>query len=59
MAGCFYNHSIDPNAIISWTPVAMVEAPRCALVPSIVALRRIGVGEFVVLDYGAHYKLDG
>ena len=37
MAGCFCNHSKDPNATISWTSVTAVDAPRCALVPTIVA----------------------
>ena len=59
MAGCFCNHSKDPNAMISWTSVTAVDAPRCALVPTIVALRRIEAGEFVMLDYGTQYMLDG
>ena len=58
MAGCFCNHSKDPNAMISWTLVTAVDAPRCALVPTIVALRRIEAGEFVMLDYGIHYDMD-
>ena len=58
MAGCFCNHSKDPNATISWTSVTAVDAPRCALVPTIVALRRIEAGEFVMLDYGIHYDMD-
>ena len=59
MAGCFCNHSKDPNATISWTSVTAVDAPWCALVPTIVALRRIEAGEFVMLDYGTQYMLDG
>ena len=55
MAGCFCNHCKEPNATISWTLVTAVDAPRCALVPTIVALRRIEAGEFVMLDYGIHY----
>ena len=53
MAGCFCNHSKDPNAAISWTLVTAVhvDAPRCALVPTIVALWRIEAGEVVMLDY--------
>ena len=47
MAGCFCNHSKDPNATISWT-----------LVPTIVSLRRIEAGEFVMLDYGVRYNMD-
>ena len=35
-----------------------VDALRCALVPTIVALRRIEAGEFVMLDYGVHYSMD-
>ena len=58
MAGCFCNHSKDPNATISWTLVTAVDAPRCALVPTIVALRRIEAGEFVMLDYGIHYDMN-
>ena len=58
MAGCFCNHSKDPNATISWTSVTAVDAPRCALVPTIVALRRIEAGEFVMLDYGIRYDMD-
>ena len=57
MAGCFCNHSKDPNATISWTSVTAVDAPRCALVPTIVALRRIEAGEFVMLDYGINYNM--
>ena len=57
MAGCFCNHSKDPNAMISWTLVTAVDAPRCALVPTIVALRRIEAGEFVMLDYGINYNM--
>ena len=53
MAGCFCNHSKDPNATISWTLVTAVDAPRCALVPTIVALLRIKAGDFVMLDYAA------
>ena len=34
-----------------------VDAPRCALVPTIVALRRIKAGEFVMLDYGINYNM--
>ena len=48
----------DPNATVSWTLVTAVDAPRCALVPTIVALRRIEAGEFVMLDYGIHYDMD-
>ena len=58
MAGCFCNHSKDPNATISWTSVTAVDDTRCALVPTIVALRRIEAGEFVMLDYGIHYDMD-
>ena len=57
MAGCFCNHSQDPNATISWTLVTAVDAQRCALVPTIVALRRIEAGEFVMLNYGMNYNL--
>ena len=46
------------DATISWTSVTAVDAPRCALVPTIVALRRIEAGEFVMLDYGIHYDMD-
>ena len=42
--------SNDPDATISWTPVSAIDAPLCALVPTIVALRRIEAGEFVMLD---------
>ena len=35
-----------------------VGAPRCALVPTIVSLRRIEAGEFVMLDYGVRYSMD-
>ena len=59
MAGCFCNHSKDPNATISWTSVTAVDAPRCALVPTIVALRRIEASEFVMLHegYGIRYQM--
>ena len=57
MAGCFCNHCKEPNATISWTLVTAVDAPRCALVPTIVALRRIKAGEFVMLDYGINYNM--
>ena len=57
MAGCFCNHSKDPNATISWTSVSAIDAPLCALVPTIVALRRIEAGEFVMLDYGINYNM--
>ena len=57
MAGCFCNHSKDPNAMISWTLVTAVDAPRCALVPTTVALRCIEAGEFVMLDYGINYNM--
>jgi hypothetical protein len=57
LAGCFCNHSPNPNAMISWTLAASEDALRCALVPVIVALRDIAPGEFVMLDYGARYKL--
>ena len=57
MAGCFCNHSNDPNATISWTSVSAIDAPLCALVPTIVALRRIEAGEFVMLNYGMNYNL--
>ena len=58
MAGCSCNHSKDPNATISWTSVTAVDAPRCALVPTIEALCRIEAGEFVMLDYGIRYDMD-
>ena len=58
MAGCFCNHSKDPNATISWTSATAVDAQLCALVPTIVALRRIEAGEFVMLDYGIHYDME-
>ena len=57
MAGCFCNHSKDPNATISWTLVSAEDAPLHALVPTIVSLRRIEAGEFVMLDYGVRYNL--
>ena len=53
MAGCFCNHSKDPNATISWTLVSAEDAPLHALVPTIVSLRRI-----VMLDYGVRYSMD-
>ena len=58
MAGCFCNHSKDPNATISWTLVSAEDAPLHALVPTIVSLRRIEAGEFVMLDYGVRYSMD-
>ena len=58
MAGCFCNHSKDPNATISWTLVSAEDAPLHALVPTIVSLRRIEAGEFVMLDYGVRYNMD-
>ena len=58
MAGCFCNHSMDPNTTISWTLVSAEDAPLCALVQTIVALRRIDAGEFVMLDCGVHYSMD-
>ena len=57
MAGCFCNHCKEPNATISWTLVTAVDAPRCALVPTIVALRRIEAGEFVMPDCGINYNM--
>ena len=57
MAGCFCNHSKDPNATISWTLVSAEDAPLHALVPTIVSLRRIEAGEFVMLDYGINYNM--
>ena len=58
MTGCFCNHSKDPNATISWTLVSAEDAPLHALVPTIVSLRRIEAGEFVMLDYGVRYSMD-
>ena len=52
------NHSKDPNATISWTLVSAEDAPLHALVPTIVSLRRIEAGEFVMLDYGVRYNMD-
>ena len=57
MAGCFCNHSKDPNATISWTLVSAEDAPLHALVPTIVSLRRIEAGEFIMLDYGINYNM--
>ena len=57
-AGCFCNNSKDLNAVISWTSVTVVDAPLCALVPTIVALRHIEAGEIVMLDYGIHYDMN-
>ena len=57
MAGCSCNHSKDPSATISWTSVTVVNAPRCALVPTTVALRRIEAKDSVMLDYGIHYDM--
>ena len=47
-----------PNATISWTLVSAEDAPLHALVPTIVSLRRIEAGEFVMLDYGVRYSMD-
>ena len=58
MAGCFCNHSKDPNATISWTLVSAEDTPLHALVPTIVSLRRIEAGELVMLDYGLCYSMD-
>ena len=43
---------------VQWTSVSAEDAPLCALVLTIVALRRIEAGEFVMLDYGVHYSMD-
>ena len=58
MAGCFCNHSKDPNATISWTLVSAEDAPLHALVQTIVPLRRIEAGEFVMLGCGIQYSMD-
>mgnify|MGYP003305643164 CR=1 FL=1 len=58
MAGCFCNHSKDPNATISWTLVSAEDAPLHALVPTIVSLRRIEAGEFVMLGCWMRYSMD-
>ena len=57
MAGCFCNHSKDPNATISWTLVSAEDAPLHALVPTTVSLRRIEAGEFVMLDATRVYAM--
>ena len=44
--------------MISWTLVSDGDAPLHALVPTIVSLRRIEAGEFVMRDYGVHYSMD-
>ena len=38
--------------------VSAEDAPLHALVPTIVSLRRIEAGEFVMLDYGVRYSMD-
>ncbi len=53
---CQYCSTV-PDTCFSWTLVTAVDAPRCALVPTIVALRRIEAGEFVMLDYGINYNM--
>ena len=58
MAGRVCNPSTVPTATISWTLVSAEDAPLHALVPTIVSLRRIEAGEFVMLDYGVRYNMD-